>query len=153
AAATEQISGEQVAVEQSSAGARTVSNLGLYVEEGPSSQTAVPGREQGPLLITKPAERSHTGSREDDLVGAHEIPPVAIEQYRRLAGTLDELQAERGVRTLLVSSALPREGKTLTVTNLALTLSHSYRRKVLLIDADLRHPSVHEVFGLRNSTG
>ena len=36
----------------------------------------------------------------------------------------------------MVTSALPGEGKTLTVTNLALTLSESYKRRVLLIDAD-----------------
>ncbi len=49
---------------------------------------------------------------------------------------------------MMVTSAMPREGKTLTVTNLALTLSASYRRRVLLIDADLRRPSLHEVFRL-----
>ena len=40
----------------------------------------------------------------------------------------------------MVTSALPSEGKTLTATNLALTLSESYQRRVLLIDADLRRP-------------
>jgi capsular exopolysaccharide synthesis family protein len=53
----------------------------------------------------------------------------------------------------MVTSALPREGKTLTVTNLALTLSGSYRRRVLLIDADLRRPSVHGVLKIPNTTG
>ena len=53
----------------------------------------------------------------------------------------------------MVSSALPHEGKTLTVTNLAITLSESYARSVLLIDADLRRPCVHEVFGLPNTYG
>ena len=48
---------------------------------------------------------------------------------------------------------MPREGKTLTVTNLALTLSESYRRRVLLIDADLRRPSLHEVFRLPKTIG
>ena len=50
----------------------------------------------------------------------------------------------------MVASAVPAEGKTLTATNLALTLSHSFDRRVLLIDADLRRPSVHEMFGLPN---
>ena len=79
--------------------------------------------------------------------------PVAVEQYRRLAGTLHELQAVHGTRTLMVTSALPREGKTLTVSNLAMTLSESYGRRVLLIDADLRRPSIHEVFRLAHTTG
>jgi capsular exopolysaccharide synthesis family protein len=79
--------------------------------------------------------------------------PVAVEQYRRLAGTLHELQVEQGLKTLMVTSALPKEGKTLTVVNLALTLSESCRRRVLLIDADLRRPFIHEVFQLPNVRG
>jgi capsular exopolysaccharide synthesis family protein len=79
--------------------------------------------------------------------------PVAVEQYRRLAASLHDLQSSRGVKTLMVTSALPREGKTLTLTNLALTLSESYGRRVLIIDADLRRPSLHEVFRLPNSRG
>jgi protein-tyrosine kinase len=79
--------------------------------------------------------------------------PVAVEQYRRLAASLHELQGSHGTKTVMVTSALPREGKTLTVCNLAMTLSESYGRRVLLIDADLRRPSVHEVFRLSNVTG
>jgi capsular exopolysaccharide synthesis family protein len=48
---------------------------------------------------------------------------------------------------------MPRDGKTLTTTNLALTFSESYGRRVLVIDADLRRPSIHEVFGLTNNVG
>jgi capsular exopolysaccharide synthesis family protein len=78
---------------------------------------------------------------------------VAVEQYRRLAAAVHELQMARGLKTLMVTSAVPREGKTLTVTNLALTLSGSYGRRVLLIDADLRRPTIHEVLRLRNASG
>lgn len=90
---------------------------------------------------------------EGKLVAGDAAAPVSIEQYRRLAGTLHELQLERDLKTLMVTSALPREGKTLTVTNLALTLSGSYARRVLLIDADLRRPSVHEILNLSNTAG
>ena len=76
-----------------------------------------------------------------------------IEQYRRLAGTLLQLQEERGLRTVMVTSALPSEGKTSACVNLALTLSRSYRRRVLLIDGDLRRPSLHQIFGVSQSRG
>jgi len=76
-----------------------------------------------------------------------------LEQYRRLAATLHDAQVERGLKTVMVTSAVPKEGKTLTVINLALTLSESYGRRVLLIDADLRKPSVHEVLGIPNESG
>ena len=48
---------------------------------------------------------------------------------------------------------MPAEGKTLTATNLALTLSESYQDRVLLIDADLRRPALHDVFRLSAGTG
>jgi capsular exopolysaccharide synthesis family protein len=80
-------------------------------------------------------------------------PSLAVEQYRRLAGTLYALQRERGLKALMVTSALPGEGKTLTIVNLALTLSESFEHRVLLIDADVRRPRVHHMFGIPNARG
>ena len=81
------------------------------------------------------------------------IPPAAVEQYRKLAATLHHLQVAKDISVAMVTSAVPGEGKTLTTTNLALTFSHSYRRRVLLIDADLRRPSLHQIFGVPNVAG
>jgi capsular exopolysaccharide synthesis family protein len=78
---------------------------------------------------------------------------VSLEQYRRLAAVLHEEQAEDQLSTVMVTSAVPGEGKTLTAVNLALTLSESYARRVLLIDADLRAPAVHSVIGIPNDAG
>lgn len=78
---------------------------------------------------------------------------ASVEQYRRLAARLLTAQVESGMRLVMITSALPEEGKTLTSANLALTLSESYKRKVLLIDGDLRKPSVHELFHLPNVSG
>ncbi len=79
--------------------------------------------------------------------------PVLVEQYRRLAASLYDAQVQRSVRTVMVTSAVPREGKTLTTLNLALTLSESYNRRVLVVDADLRRPSIHSVLGIPNTQG
>ena len=87
------------------------------------------------------------------LVVSEQAMPIAVEQYRRIAGALHELQIEQGLKTLMVTSAAPDEGKSLTVANLALTLSESCNRRVLLIDADLRRPQIHEIFRLPNSRG
>src|SRR5262245_31584480 len=87
------------------------------------------------------------------LVVMPNVPPAAVEQYRRLAASLHHARLERDIRVLMVTSASPGEGKTLTATNLALTLSQSYGRSVLLIDADLRRPSVHYMFQLSNVVG
>lgn len=82
-----------------------------------------------------------------------DIDPVSKEQYRRLATTLYATQAANGLKVVMVASALASEGKSLTASNLALTFSESYQKSVLLIDADLRRPSLHEVFGLQPSPG
>jgi protein-tyrosine kinase len=78
---------------------------------------------------------------------------MSREQYRRLAAVLHDAQSTNGLRVVMVASAVPGEGKTLTATNVALTLSDSYRRRVLLIDADLRKPTMHEIFRLNTATG
>lgn len=78
---------------------------------------------------------------------------VSLEQYRRLAAVLHEAQVHGNLKTVMVTSALPGEGKSLTVANLAHTLSGSYGRRVLVVDADLRAPNLHRVFGIRNSAG
>jgi capsular exopolysaccharide synthesis family protein len=89
----------------------------------------------------------------DKLIVTPNVPHAAVEQYRKLAASLHHAQLERGIKVVMITSAAPGEGKTLTSTNLALTLSQSYRRNVLLIDADLRRPSVHSVFDVPNVLG
>jgi capsular exopolysaccharide synthesis family protein len=97
--------------------------------------------------------RGFSGLVADRLVVSRSASPALVEQYRHLAATLHHAQLSQGLRTLMVTSARPREGKTLTATNMALILAESYGRKVLLIDADLRRPSLHETFQLPNVSG
>ncbi len=87
------------------------------------------------------------------LIFAPKMQALTREQYRKLAAQLHQTQADRGVKVVMLTSAMPQEGKTLTAVNLALTLSDSFGRRVLLIDADLRHPTIHEVFGVANTSG
>ena len=87
------------------------------------------------------------------LVVPNGAPHMMIEEYRKLAAALHHAQLAHGTKVIMVTSASPGEGKTLTASNLALTLSQSYQRHVLLIDADLRKPTVHSVFGVENSAG
>jgi protein-tyrosine kinase len=87
------------------------------------------------------------------LVVAPEADPILVEQFRRLAATLHQAQAVNNVKTVMITSASPSDGKTLTAINLALILSESYGRKVLLIDADLRRPSIRDTTHLPNVVG
>ena len=90
--------------------------------------------------------------REKLVVGEQALPELR-EQFRKVAATLYGLQDERPRNIVMIISAAPGEGKTLTAANLALTLSESYRSRVLLVDADLRRPSVHKIFDIPNATG
>jgi capsular exopolysaccharide synthesis family protein len=81
------------------------------------------------------------------------IMPTSREQYRRLAAVLHDAQGSSGLRVVMVGSAVAGEGKTLTASNLALTFSESYRKRVLLIDADLRKPALHGVFRINSTSG
>jgi capsular exopolysaccharide synthesis family protein len=89
----------------------------------------------------------------EKIVAAPDIRPAFAEQYRKLAGVLHHAQLEHNIKVVMVTSAVAGEGKTLTATNLALTFSESYRRSVLLVDADLRRPTLHEYFQVPNVTG
>jgi capsular exopolysaccharide synthesis family protein len=90
------------------------------------------------------------GEYAQKLLGSPELDSAVAEQYRRLGATLHQAQADHGIRALMVTSALPGEGKTLVASNLALVLSGSFGRRVLLIDGDLRRPCLHAVFGVEN---
>jgi capsular exopolysaccharide synthesis family protein len=81
------------------------------------------------------------------------LPPNVAEQYRHLTARLHHVGQQSGARIVMVASAMPGEGKTLTATNIALTLSESYKRRVLVIDTDLRRPSMHDIFHLPNHSG
>lgn len=92
-------------------------------------------------------------SRQGRLIVNTQTTAAAIEQYRRLAAVLYQAQENRSLKTVLVASTFAAEGKSLTCANIALTLSESYRRKVLLIDADLRRPTLHDTFEIPNLAG
>jgi len=81
------------------------------------------------------------------------VEPIVIEQYRKLVVSLSQMEVERESRIVMVASAMAGEGKSLTAANLALTLSASFRRQVLLIDADLRRPTIHTVLQIPNGSG
>lgn len=110
--------------------------------------TAVSGSRDDVPVLDAPAR--HVAEK---LVLSAEADASSVEQYRKLAARLHMAQAEHGIKVVMIASALPSEGKTLTATNLALTLSESYERDVLLIDGDLRRPSIHEMFRLPNVSG
>lgn len=77
--------------------------------------------------------------------------PVS-ESYRTLRTNIEFSAFDKEIKTIVVTSSTPGEGKSTTIGNLALVLSQG-GKKVLLIDCDLRKPSIHKKFRLTNQTG
>jgi len=75
------------------------------------------------------------------------------EEFRRLRARLYQLRETRPVKSILVTSALPGEGRSFTAANLAQVMARQQGCRALLIDADLRSPSLHKVLGTSPSPG
>ena len=103
------------------------------------------------LMMTTPPTSLTTNWKE--WFSSPGVDPAVVEQFRKLAATLFHAQREGRLKVVMVTSAVPGEGKTLTALNLARVLSESYRRSVLLIDADLRRPRLTEAAGLTTADG
>lgn len=75
------------------------------------------------------------------------------EQFRALRGRIDSMGSVGELRSVMVSSAMPGEGKTTAAVNLAIVTGLSLDRRVLLVDCDLRRPAIHRVLGIQPVTG
>jgi capsular exopolysaccharide synthesis family protein len=75
------------------------------------------------------------------------------EQFRALRGRIDSISTQTPIKSVAMTSPLPGEGKTTAAINLAVVTSMSLRRRVLLIDCDLRRPKIHGALGLRPEAG
>jgi polysaccharide biosynthesis transport protein len=76
----------------------------------------------------------------------------AAEAYRTLRTNIQFSSLDKDIKTLVVTSTKPGEGKSTIISNMAITMAQS-GKKVLLLDCDLRKPSIHKKFTLSNSKG
>jgi len=75
------------------------------------------------------------------------------EEFRTLRSRLYHLREKMPLKKLLITSALPKEGKSFTAANLAQVMVRQHGRRALLIDADLRGPRLHQMLGTTSSPG
>jgi capsular exopolysaccharide synthesis family protein len=87
------------------------------------------------------------------LVAATATNSYAAEQYRALRTRIKQAENGRAARAILVTSPAKGDGKSLTAANLALTMAQEYHQRVLLVDGDLRRPTVHRLFGVSDGPG
>ncbi len=100
----------------------------------------------GVVTLMKPGETTI-----DEIV-MKEPRSAFAESYKAIRTAVMLSSASGPPRNILITSISPEEGKTVTSTNLALTIAHS-DRSVLLVDGDLRKPRVHKIFGIENTKG
>lgn len=88
------------------------------------------------------------------LVTAHDPNGAASEQYRKLKSSLVKLsQLDRFDKSLMVTSAVGGEGKSITSINLAITLAQEFDHTVLLVEADIRNPTVMKYLEMESTIG
>src|SRR5215469_9955852 len=102
-------------------------NAALQVQPHPSD------REKLPALLSKHA--------------------IASEQFRLLATRLQQLQQSRRFKSVLLTSALAGEGKSLVIANLAVSLAQCGQQRVLVVDGDLRKPGLSPIFEINGRPG
>lgn len=103
------------------------------------------------------SKRKQTKAEKEQRLGAplityYEPKSIIAEQYRTLRTNLEFAQVGRDVRSIAITSSMPMEGKSTTSANLAYTLGQT-GRNVLIVDADLRKPTLHRTFKLKNEQG
>ncbi|HEX4020242.1 MAG TPA: CpsD/CapB family tyrosine-protein kinase [Acidobacteriaceae bacterium] len=102
--------------------------------------------------ISLPVRRADLSKLSQKVVSANnaDMPNdiAAREQYRALRTKLTDTALPNGYKVIMVSSAAPGDGKSLTVLNLAFACSGVERLRVLLIEADLHRPSLHTLMGV-----
>ncbi|HEV2424254.1 MAG TPA: CpsD/CapB family tyrosine-protein kinase [Terriglobia bacterium] len=113
----------------------------------------------GPLSLESLRQRCTAGDWRPDAKAVvfadvtAQTHPSGAEEFRTLRSRLEHLREKQALQTLLITSALPSEGKTFVTLNLARAIAQQSHRSVLVIDGDLRISRVHEGLGAALSPG
>jgi capsular exopolysaccharide synthesis family protein len=116
------------------------------------------GRKDRSLQLTSPrwangeSTEGEIGIGKIELISAREPQAIQSESYRSIRTTLLVSSPPGRIKTMLFTSPLAREGKSSTVSNMAITLAEAHKR-VVIVDSDLRRPKQRKIFGAKNGDG
>jgi capsular exopolysaccharide synthesis family protein len=125
----------------------------------------VPGAPAAHVAGHSTAEAAATAPVSSDVIASYTVrlspllvaglspKSLASEQYRQLRTRLAHADGASNLRTVLVTSPQKSEGKSVTSANLALTMAQELQRRVVVVEADLRKPSLQHLFGLPSGPG
>jgi capsular exopolysaccharide synthesis family protein len=126
-----------------------------YLDTTIKSEYEVPVRTELPLLGAVVMGRPLKGTKAPaglDLVTVQNPRNPLSESYRAIRTNVMFAMGDRDLRTIVVTSSIPAEGKTTTACNLAVTLAQAGKR-VILVDADFRRPTLHKIFNRHPNIG
>lgn len=124
----------------------------LKTQEQVESLLGVPVLGLLPVIDSKGGGVTPEQQRNRDLSVFHDSKSSAAEACRSIRTNLLFLSPEKPLRSLVITSPGPQEGKTTTAVSIAITMAQS-GAKVLLVDTDLRRPRVHRAFDISNEKG
>ena len=140
----------EIALEVVVQGEGSIEALGPQLAPPPTSKPVV--ADEPPLLVD--ARQTVWSPTKDALfLTAADSHSPGLEEFRTLRAKLFQTRAKRPLKTLLISSALPAEGKSFVSANLAQAFARQRGGRTLLIDGDLRKPRLHELLGAPSSPG
>ena len=120
--------------------------------EGPAS--VEPSRSgEHPDIFAQFQSQQVVVSTERRLVCYTDSESLAAEQFRFLGVRLQHLRRERPLKKVLITSTIPEEGKSMVSANLACTLARRTQQRTLLVEGDLRRPTLSQMFGLEMLPG
>lgn len=93
------------------------------------------------------------GTNIKNIISYSQPKSVIAEEFRAIRTNIQYSNLDKKIKTIVVTSTTKDEGKTTITTNLAVNFSKIENKKVLIIDCDLRNPSIHKEFGISNSNG
>lgn len=121
----------------------------VIVPGAPAGPGATVHVDATPTIGSQPADLEQFTVRLNPLLVAGLSPKSpAAEQYRGLRTRLAQTEGAHNLRTFLITSPQKGEGKSITAANLALTMAQELHRHVVIVEADLRKPSLQQLFGL-----
>jgi exopolysaccharide/PEP-CTERM locus tyrosine autokinase len=126
----------------------------IVIESNPNSIEIPKGALTMPIkyTVSKTIDVTHDTLRDNRLVAFFDDSPIA-EQYKILRTQILCKTGKERLYTLLVTSAGDSEGKSLTAANLAISIAKEVEHTVLLVDADMKKPSLHRLFGIEPAVG
>jgi capsular exopolysaccharide synthesis family protein len=106
-----------------------------------------------PLTPAEPDEGLDRPINAEELVVRTQPASPLAEQFRRLWSAIEALNPDGAPRTVMITSALPGDGKTVAALNLAMAFCERPHARIVLVDADLRRPALEDYLGLPRRQG